>query len=250
MRRLQVDFKILYTSPSFFAFQAFLWSRENAGQITFFGEIMSIIVLQAEPRSDIGKGASRRLRRLENKVPAVIYGGDKKPQSLHLPHNKVVKALENEAIYASVFDLDVNGKIEHVILKALQRHPYKPVIMHMDLQRVSAKDILVKHVPLHFINEQQSKAIKSGAIVTHTMTQVEIRCQAKNLPEFIEVDMSEMLLEQVLHLSDLKLPKGVQLTVDLKDGSHNLPIVSVHAPKVGASTDTAVAAEGTEETAE
>lgn len=212
---------------------------------------MSIIVLQAEARSDIGKGASRRLRRLENKVPAVIYGGDKKPQSLHLPHNKVIKALENEAIFASVFDLDINGKIEHVILKALQRHPYKPVILHMDLQRVSAKDVLVKHVPLHFINEQQSKAIKNGGIVTHTMTQVEIRCQAKDLPEFIEVNMAEMLLEQVLHLSDLKLPKGVQLTVDPKDGSHNLPVVSVHAPKVATSSDeTTAPAAGESEAAE
>ncbi len=98
---------------------------------------MSNILLEAESRTDMGKGASRRLRRLENKVPAVIYGGEKKPMSIHFQHNKVVKALETESIYSSVFDITIDGKVEHVILKALQRHPYKPLVMHMDLQRVS-----------------------------------------------------------------------------------------------------------------
>ncbi|MCA0403762.1 MAG: 50S ribosomal protein L25/general stress protein Ctc [Proteobacteria bacterium] len=193
---------------------------------------MSTIVLEAETRKDMGKGASRRLRRLENKVPGILYGGDKKPQTIHLLHNKVVKALENESIYASVFDLHVDGKVEHVILKDLQRHPYKPIIMHMDLQRVSAKDVLVKHIPIHFLNESTSKGVKAGGIINHSMTQVEVRCQAKNLPEFIEVDMASVAMDDILHLSDLKLPKGVSLTVDLKDGSHNLPVVSIHASKV------------------
>lgn len=193
---------------------------------------MSTIVLEAEARKLIGKGASRRLRRLENKVPAVIYGGEKKPESIHLLHNKVVKALENESIYSSVFNVNLDGKVEHVILKDLQRHPYKPIIMHMDLQRVSAKDILTKHIPLHFINEATSKGVKAGGIVSHTMNQVEVRCQVKNLPEFIEVDLAEVEMNDVVHLSDLKLPKGVQLVVDATDGSHDLPVVSIHAPKV------------------
>ncbi|KTC74515.1 50S ribosomal protein L25 [Legionella birminghamensis] len=195
------------------------------------------ILLEAESRADIGKGASRRLRRLENKVPAILYGGDKKPQSLHLLHNKVIKALEQESIYSSIFDLKVDGKVEHVILKDLQRHPYKPIVLHMDLQRVSAKDVLIKHVPVHFTNEQQSKAVKAGGIVNHTMTQVEVRCQAKDLPEFIEIDLSNMVMDQVIHLSDLKLPKGVQLTVDLTDGSHNHPVVSIHAPRGAAGEE-------------
>ncbi|CDZ77728.1 General stress protein CTC [Legionella massiliensis] len=203
---------------------------------------MSTIVLEAESRKDIGKGASRRLRRLENKVPAVIYGGGKKPQSVHLLHNKVVKALENESIYSSVFDLMVDGKAQHVILKDLQRHPYKPVILHMDLQRVDGKDVLVKHIPLHFTNEQNSKGIKAGGIINHTMNQVEVRCQAKNLPEFIEVDMTNVQLDDVVHLSNLKLPKGVELTIDVKDGSHDLPVVSIHAPKVSASEEEETAA--------
>ncbi|KTD47828.1 50S ribosomal protein L25/general stress protein Ctc [Legionella quateirensis] len=194
---------------------------------------MSTILLEAESRTDMGKGASRRLRRLENKVPAVIYGGDKKPKSIHFLHNKVIKALETESIYSSVFDISVDGKVEHVILKALQRHPYKPIVMHMDLQRVSAKDILIKLVPIHYTNEQKSSGVKAGGIINHTMTQVEIRCQAKDLPEFIEVDMTNVGMNDVVHLSNLKLPKGVHLTVDVTDGSHDAPVVSIHAPKVG-----------------
>jgi len=198
---------------------------------------MSNILLEAESRTDMGKGASRRLRRLENKVPAVIYGGDKKPASIHFLHNKVVKALETESIYSSVFDISIDGKTEHVILKALQRHPYKPIVMHMDLQRVSAKDILVKLVPLHFTNEQQSAGIKAGGMINHTMTQVEVRCQAKDLPEFIEVDMTKVGMDDVVHLSHLKLPKGVKLTVDVTDGSHDAPVVSIHASKVASVED-------------
>jgi large subunit ribosomal protein L25 len=193
---------------------------------------VSTIVLQAEARKDIGKGASRRLRRLENKVPAVLYGGNKKPQSIHLLHNKVVKALENKSIYSSVFDLDVEGKIEQVILKALQRHPYKAQILHMDLQRVSEKDVLVKFVPIQFINEEIAKGAKAGGIITHNMNQVEVRCQVKNLPEFIEVDMADVDLNEVVHLSDLQLPKGVELTVELKDASYDLPVAGIHPPKV------------------
>ncbi|MBA3535169.1 MAG: 50S ribosomal protein L25/general stress protein Ctc [Tatlockia sp.] len=193
---------------------------------------MSTILLEAETRKDIGKGASRRLRRLENKIPAVIYGGDKKPQSIHLLQSKVIKALENESIYSSVFGINIDGKAQQVILKDMQRHPYKPIILHMDLQRVAAQDVLVKQIPLHFINEENSKGVKEGGIVTHTMNQVEVRCQAKNLPEFIEVDMSTVEMNGVVHLSDLKLSKGVELAIDVKDGSHDLPVVSIHAPKV------------------
>lgn len=194
---------------------------------------MSIIVLDAEKRTTLGKGASRRLRRLENKVPAVLYGGDKKPQSLHLYHHKVIKALENESVYSSIFDLNIEGKVEHVILKALQRHPYKPIILHMDLQRVAGKDVLVKNVPLHFTNQEIARGVKAGGRISHALTQIEVRCQAKNLPAFIEVDMTNVNLNDVIHLSDIKLPKGVQLTININDSQHNLPVVSIHAPKGG-----------------
>lgn len=209
---------------------------------------MSIIVLEAQARTDMGKGASRRLRRLENKVPAVLYGGDKKPQTIHLAQNKVIKALENESIYSSIFDLRVDGKVEHVILKDLQRHPYKPVILHMDLQRVAGKDMLVKQVPLHFINEEIAKGVKAGGRINHTLTQVEVRCQAKNLPEFIEVDMADVGMNDVVHLSDLHLPKGVHFTVDSKDAHHNLPVVSIHAPKGGNMDEEESTTESTDST--
>ncbi len=196
---------------------------------------MSSIMLEAEARADKGKGASRRLRRLENKVPAVLYGGGKEPQAIHLLHNKVVKALESESIYSSIFNLSVNGKVEHVILKDLQRHPYKPVIMHMDLQRVSPKDVLVKMIPLHFINEKLAPGVIDGGLVSHTMSQVEVRCQAKYLPEFIEVDLTSMNMNDVLHLSELKLPKNVKLAIDPTVGDHDHPVVSIHLSKVDIS---------------
>lgn len=199
---------------------------------------MSTVKLEAELRSDMGKGSSRRLRRIENKVPGIVYGGDKAPKAIHLLHNKVIKALETESIYSSVFDLKIDGKVEHVILKDLQRHPYKPVILHMDFQRVSAKDVLVKMVPLHFINEDISKGVKAGGLVSHTMTQIEVKCQAKDLPEFIAVDLSAMEVNDVLHMSDIKLPKGVKFAVDPTEGGHDHPVVSIHMPKVAVEEET------------
>ena len=194
---------------------------------------MMSIKLKAEVRKDVGKGASRRLRK-DNKVPSVIYGGTADVKMVNFYHNQLIKALEDERIYSSVFDVELDDKtIEHVILKALQRHPYKPVILHMDLQRVSAKDVLVKNVPLHFLNEDIAKGVKAGGKINHAMTQVEIRCQARHLPEFIAVDLANLELNQILHLSDLKLPKDVALTADLEDNHHNLPVVSIHVPSAG-----------------
>lgn len=211
---------------------------------------MSTVLLEAVARKDTGKGASRRLRRLENMVPAIVYGGDKDPVTLMMPHNKVIKALENEAIYSSVFDIKIDGKKEHVILKDLQRHPFKPIIMHMDLQRVSAKDVLVKIVPLHFLNEDTCKGVKAGGIINHATTQVEVRCKAKDLPEYIEVDMANVELEQTVHMSELKLPKGVELTADISDSAHDHPVVAVHMPKKEAATEESTEAKPAEESAE
>ena len=214
-------------------------SQDPRVLLYFWRQFMSGIRLEAQTRTNIGKGASRRLRRLENKVPAVLYGGEREPQSLHLAHNVVLKALETESIYSSVFDLVVDGKkAEHVILKALQRHPYKPVILHMDLQRVSAKDVLVKMIPLHFTNEKVAPGLKEGGIINHTMTQVEVRCEARYLPEFIEVDLSSLGLDDVIHLSNLKLPKGVHLAIDPTTGDHDHPVVSLHLSR-GEISDTA-----------
>lgn len=192
---------------------------------------MSEITLEAESRELMGKGASRRLRRLEGKVPAVLYGGEKPTQSIQFLERHVVKAFESEKIYSSVFDIKVDGKSERVILKDVQRHPAKALILHMDFQRVSAKDILVKVVPLHYINEEEAPGVKAGGVVNHTMTQLEVRCEARNLPEFIEIDLAAFEMDQVLHLSELKLPKGVEIAMDI-EGDHDHPVVSIHEPKV------------------
>ena len=129
--------------------------------------------------------------------------------------------------------LDVHGaKKEHVILKALQRHPFKPVIMHMDFQRVSPNDEITKMVPLHFLNEEKAPGINEGGMVNHHMNQVEVRCKVKNLPDHIDVDISHMVNNQICHLSDIKLPKGVELTIDCKDEVHNLPVVSIHKSRI------------------
>lgn len=202
---------------------------------------MSAIRLEAETRTDIGKGASRRLRRLENKIPAVLYGGDHAPQSILLSHNAVIKALETESIYSSVFDLVVDGKAkaERVILKALQRHPFKTIIMHMDLQRVAATDVLVKMIPIHFINEDKAPGLTEGGVINHTMMQIEVRCEARHLPEFIALDIGKMELNDVLHMSDLVLPQGVQLAIDPTIGDHDHPVVSIHLSKAEISEETA-----------
>lgn len=209
---------------------------------------MSAITLEAEVRADIGKGASRRLRRLENKVPAIIYGGDKHPENILFSHFHLVKALEDERIYASVIDVRVNKKVEHVILKDLQRHPYKPIIMHLDLQRVSATDMLVKFIPIHFINEESSPGVKNGGIANHAMTQIEVRCQVKDLPAFLEVDMANLELNDVVHLSQVKLPKNVTLAHEIVDPEHDFPVVAIHLPKVMQVEEEAAPEEETEAT--
>ena len=193
---------------------------------------MSDIILEAESRTDKGKGASRRLRREEKKIPAIVYGGDKDPAPLLLQQNIVLKALEDEAVFSSVFGLKVGGKQEKVILKDIQRHPYKPIVLHMDFQRVSGKDVLVRMVPLHFINEEKAPGVKDGGIVTHSANQIEIKCQAKDLPEFIEVDIAQLEMDGVLHLTDLTLPKGVEFAHDPSEGDHDQAVVSIHEPRV------------------
>lgn len=200
--------------------------------------------LSAELRSDMGKGASRRLRR-EGKVPAVIYGADKEATSLTVDHNDLYKHLQHEAFYSHILTLTIGGKAEKAVLKDLQRHPVRPLILHADFQRVSDKDKIRMHVPLHFKGEDVAPGVKVGSgTVTHNITQVEVTCLGKHLPEFIEVDLSGLELDQVLHLSDLKLPSGVEL-VELTHGArHDQPVAGIH------KTRGSVAAEGEEGAAE
>ena len=188
--------------------------------------------VEAQLRTDSGKGASRRLRREAGLVPAVVYGGRKKPESLTLNHNELQKHLDNEAFYSHIITLDVAGSEEQVILKDLQRHPAKPVILHVDFFRVSKTKKFNTRVPLHFINEEKSVGVKTqGGVVTHTMTDLEITCLPADLPEFIEVDMTSIEVGGSVHISDLVLPSGVE-SIELNQGEeHDLTVASISVPR-------------------
>ena len=192
---------------------------------------MTEFTLNAELRSDLGKGASRRLRRNVAMVPAVIYGGDKAPVSISLLAKELAKLIENEAAFSHVLSLDVAGTKENVLIKALQRHPSKGFVLHADFQRVVAGQKLTALVPLHFVNEATSVGVKQqGGEVSHVVSEVEVSCLPKDLPEFIEVDMAAVEAGQIVHLSNLKLPKGVEL-VALAHGN-DLAVANIHASRV------------------
>ena len=202
--------------------------------------------LNAEVRSDLGKGASRRLRRNAGNVPAVIYGGDKAPTSITLVGKDLAKMLESEAAFASVITLKVDGSNESVLVKALQRHPSKGYVMHADFLRVIAGQKLTAHVPLHFMNQETSVGVKQqGGEILHTINEVEVSCLPKDLPEFIEVDMAKVALDQIVHLSDLNVPAGVEL-VSLAHGS-DLPVASIHLPRIREEAEDGAAEEGAAE---
>ena len=194
----------------------------------------------AEKRVDLGKGASRRLR-LVSKVPAIIYGVGSTPISLTLVHKDISRQLQNEKFYSRILTVSLDGSDVTAVLKDVQRHPYKPIIMHVDFLRVSATEKITMRVPLHFVGGATAPGIKLGGIMGHAMTDIEIVCLPGALPEHIEVDVSAMTVGDVMHISDLKLPEGV-VSLGLSQGaSHDLPVVSMHVPR-GAVEATAEAA--------
>jgi len=189
-------------------------------------------VIEASSRADLGKGASRRLRRLNDAIPAIIFGGDKAPASISLDHGKLLHTVENEAFFTSILTLNVDGVPENVIIKDLQRHPAKPRILHADFQRVSADHVLHVKVPLHFINEATALGVKQGGgKVQHQMTELEISCLPKDLPEFIEVDVKNLNVGDTLHIADLTLPAGVTSIALTHGESGNLAVVSISVIK-------------------
>jgi large subunit ribosomal protein L25 len=206
---------------------------------------MSNIILDAELRTDLGKGASRRLRHA-NKMPAIIYGGDAAPISIMLAQNKFFKAQEQEAFYASILTIKVDGKEEKVIVKAMQRHSHKPIVNHADFLRVDANHELHTMVPVHFLNEDTNAALKSGGVISHNMSTIEVACLPANLPEFIEVDVVALEVDHTIHLSDLVFPEGVTSVQLAKGEDHDQAVVTIHAPKV-ASDDSDEAAPAAEE---
>ena len=185
----------------------------------------------AQQRTDEGKGASRRLRR-EGLVPGIVYGGHQDPQMISVVHSDLVHQLESEAFYSSLLDLKLGDASTKVVLKDLQRHPAKPFLLHVDFQRVSMQEKLRMTVPLHFDNEATAVGVKKGGVVSHNLTEVEITCLPKDLPEFIAVDMARMDVGDIIHVSELVLPDGVELTHAVEPET---PVVMVHAGYGGAA---------------
>jgi large subunit ribosomal protein L25 len=186
--------------------------------------------LAAELRTDKGKGASRRLRHA-NRVPAIIYGADKEPTMLTFGHNELNHACEDEAFFSHILTIDVAGQTEKVIIKDMQRHPSKIQIMHADFQRINESEALHVNVPLHFINEENSLGVKAGGIVSHVITELEISCLPKDLPEFIEVDMSNLNVGESVHMSELQLPEGVSRLAAIKVDEQDQPVATVVIPR-------------------
>jgi large subunit ribosomal protein L25 len=219
----------------------FFWSRKKGREgrcikISIIGVcVMSTKVkfsIEATHRNDQGKGASRRLRRLHDQVPGIVYGGSEPAVMIAVDHKKLMHSLDNPAFYTHLLNLNLEGKTEQVVLKSLQRHHYKKGVMHLDLFRVKPTDVITMKIPLHFLGEQSCPGVKDqNGVVSHQMMDLEIRCQAQHLPEFIEVDISKMELGQALHISHLKLPKGVE-SIALSHGpEHDHPVVNIHLPR-------------------
>jgi large subunit ribosomal protein L25 len=167
--------------------------------------------LIAQARTLQGTGASRRLRRAA-KVPGIVYGGAAAAQSIEVDHNDLLLKLKKEAFHSSIINLVIDGKKEQVLLRDTQVHAYKPLVLHVDFQRVDATHELHIKVPLHFVNEEIAPGVKlNGGLVNHVMTEVDVQCLAGDLPEFIEVDLAALKIGDSIHLSQLKLPKGVKL---------------------------------------
>jgi len=186
----------------------------------------------AEVREDMGKGSSRRLRRLADKVPAIIYGGGKDPQSLTLVRKDIEKCLENEAFYSHVLTVKVGAEAQKAILKDLQRHPAKDTVMHADFLRVDDKVAIKVNVPIHFLNEKACHGVKiEGGIIQHQETDIEVQCLPGDIPEYIEVDMLNVKTGEIVHLSEIALPEGVISMALALGEDHDLAIASVIAPK-------------------
>ncbi len=204
--------------------------------------------IKVQRREDGGKGASRRLRR-DGLVPAIVYGGDLAPVNIQLSHNEVLLASEHDWFYSSILDLSLNGDVQAVLLRDLQRHPYKQQIMHLDFQRVDASQTLRTAVPLHFINEENSPAGKlADVLVSHELREVTVECLPKNLPGSIDVDLSALELGDTLYLSDIKLPEGVEIPQLALGKDHDDAIVTARPARVEVEEEET--AEGEEQSAE
>jgi len=198
--------------------------------------------LEAVSRSDTGKGASRRLRKT-GMVPGIVYGAGKDPEMISVAHNELIRHLDHEAFYSHILTLNVDGSAQNVVLKDLHRHPAKPFIMHLDLLRVSDNEKIKMHVPLHFLNETKAVGVKAGGQLSREITDIEISCLPKDLPEFVEVDVMDLDVGESIHLSDIKLPEGVEILQLGLGEDHDSAVVAIHAARVASEADEEEAAE-------
>ncbi len=203
---------------------------------------MSDFTIVATKRDDLGKGASRRLRHAKQ-VLGIVYGADKEPVPFQIPHNELDKLLRHEAVYSSILDLELDGNKEAVVLKDMQRHPHKNIVMHIDLMRIDTSHKLTLNVPIHFLNEETCVGVKkNGGIIDHLINDIEVSCLPSDLPEFIEIDVQALDIDDAIHLGDIKLPEGVEIASLIHGGDPMQSVVSVHKPRVISIDD-----EGTEE---
>lgn len=187
--------------------------------------------LDAEKRTDKGKGASRRLRRAK-KLPAVLYGAGKDAVSIQLQEEQVLRLMREETFFSQIIDIKLGKQTEQALLKDMQRHPFKPLVSHLDFQRIKAGEKLTTHIPIHFLNEDKAKGVKEGGVIHHDMIEVEIECMPKDIPEFLEVDVAELEIGDSVHLSQVSVPKGVEIPSLSNDPEQDQTVVSIHAPRV------------------
>lgn len=189
----------------------------------------------AQSRKDEGKGASRRLRHASF-VPAVVYGAGQPPESIQIEHNTILLAAKQEWFFSSVLDLNVDGKVQKVLVRDWQKHPFKQLMMHMDFLRIDENAKLRANVPLHFLNKEQSPASKmSGVVISHNLTEVEVSCLPRDLPAFIDLDLGALQAGDIIHLSQLKLPANVELPALLLGETHDIAVVTVNVVKESAA---------------
>jgi len=186
-----------------------------------------------------GKGASRRLR-IAGRVPGVVYGGEKDAAAIEMDHNSLYHQLKHETFHASILTLDLDGKKEQVLLRDVQVHPFKQLVLHVDFQRVDQKQKIHMKVPLHFINADIAPGVKtSGGIVSHILTELDVACLPKDLPEFIEVDLVNLTAGHSLHLSEIKMPKGVEIVSLTKGGDQAVAAITIPRGAVEAAAEEA-----------
>lgn len=198
--------------------------------------------LQVEARDGSGRSGNRRLRRA-GKVPAIVYGGGQDPRAIALDHNTLVHQMEHEAFFTSILTIKLGKESQPVVVKDVQRHPARQQVMHLDFQRIVADEAITLHVPIHFIGEDVARGVKEqGGVIDHLMTDAEVSCLPKDLPEYLELDVSDVELNQILHLSDIRLPDGVKLVALEHDSDQ--PILTIAPPRREEELEPTVEAEG------